>query len=253
MINWEILYNRVLTEKVSLTGEKHHNIPKHDRGTDADGITILPRRYHILAHYIRYRQLKQYGDRVAYRMMHGQLLNPMHDPGLKEAHKRLMATVEERAKRKGPKSTEHISNMKKARKRYIATLTDPSILTEHLQTQECREKAIAARKQGNLENPQRVLERAKRAGVTTKLKNLKLSKAELNARYGSAGITNGKWKGYVVVAGLGVSLKYDTIKQAAAGLNLAYPTVLNAIKKGKLPEKAGIQASTIYLTKEETL
>jgi hypothetical protein len=79
MINWEKLYNNLLIKKISINGEKHHIVPKHDGGKNKDGIVILERRYHILAHYIRWRWKKQVGDKCAYKIMHGQIKNPMHD------------------------------------------------------------------------------------------------------------------------------------------------------------------------------
>jgi hypothetical protein len=76
MINWELLYNKLLETKSAETGEKHHIVPKHDGGKDEDGLVILERKHHILAHYIRFRWKGQVGDRVAYKMMSGQETNP---------------------------------------------------------------------------------------------------------------------------------------------------------------------------------
>jgi len=78
MINWEYLYNRLLETKNADFGEKHHVIPIHAGGKKGE-IVILPRRYHVLAHYIRWRWKKEIGDRYAYKIMSGQIKNPMHD------------------------------------------------------------------------------------------------------------------------------------------------------------------------------
>jgi hypothetical protein len=71
MINWELLYNKLLETKSAETGEKHHIVPKHDGGKDEDGIVILERKHHILAHYIRFRWKGQIYDKKAATLMSG--------------------------------------------------------------------------------------------------------------------------------------------------------------------------------------
>jgi hypothetical protein len=151
MINWELLYESLLKVKVSPEGEKHHSVPKHDGGTDEDGIVLLDRRYHTLAHYIRYRWKKQLGDKVAYQMMLGQTLNPMHDKEVLEQHRKYMKS-EKRREIARKKALENWANLdirnKKidGRRKYINSLETLSTLTKHLNTPENKQKSKIARK-----------------------------------------------------------------------------------------------------------
>jgi len=250
MIDWQKLYNVLLETKQSLEGEQHHIIPRHAGGKDENGIVRLPRRYHVLAHYIRYRWLQEQGDRVAFKMMSGQLKNPMHDTLIKAKHKSIMQTPEQRQKYKKPKSPETREALSQARKRYVSGLENTQVMTQHMQTPEIIEKRRLSIVEGNKQNPGRVLERAARAGQARKEKNKLLSAEELKAQYGSPTITNGKWRGYVVIEKHGTREIYETIKQAAQVLNLAYSTMLNAIKKGTGTEKSILYGTTIYLSKD---
>jgi hypothetical protein len=83
MINWEKLYYRLLETRVATSGEKHHILPKHDGGAKDSTVVTMSRRDHILSHYIRYRWKNQLGDKLAYKMMLGQLVNPMQMGNLK--------------------------------------------------------------------------------------------------------------------------------------------------------------------------
>lgn len=249
MIDWQNLYSTLLETKQSTVGEKHHNKPKHDGGTDEDGLTTLPRRYHILAHYIRYRWLGQLGDKLAFRMMTGQLVNPMHDESVKKKHREIMQTPEQRRKYSKPKTEQTKKAFSTARKKYVATLEDPGVLTQHMRNAESREKARLKRIENNKKNPERVLERAARAGLTRREKNKELTVEELKARYGSPSITNGKWKGYLVIEKDNTKVVFNTIKEAAQNLNMAYSTLLNAIKRGTGTEKTQLYGTSVYLTK----
>lgn len=40
MIDWQQLYEILIKTKNSTTGEKHHIVPRHDNGTDEQGIVI---------------------------------------------------------------------------------------------------------------------------------------------------------------------------------------------------------------------
>ena len=249
MINWEGLYSKLLEEKQNMGGENHHVVPRHDGGKDEHGIVSLSRRYHILAHYIRYRWLRQSGDRVAYRMMNGQLKNPMHDDQLKAKHKALMQTPEQREKYRKPKSAEAKQALSQARKKYVGSLEDTRVMTQHMQTAEAREKRRLSRIQSHKKNPAKVLERAAKAGLTRKEKNKLLTQEEKKIKYGSPTVTNGRWKGYLVIEkGMDKQI-YDTIKQAAEELKLAYSTLLNAIQRGTGTEKSILHGTNIYLTK----
>lgn len=250
MIDWESLYSRLLVEKQSTSGERHHVKPRYEGGTDEDGIVVLPRRYHILAHFIRYRWLKGYGDRVAYKIMSGQAKNPMHDDELKAKHKALMQTEEQRKKYTYPKSEETKKKFKEARKSYIKTLPDLRVLTVQMQTPDVILKRKAAIKKHNQENLEKVKARAEKAGQTIQERNKKLTPEQLKQRYGSPTVTNGKWKGYVVIEKEGQTKVFETIKIASQELNLGYNTLLQAIKRGTGTKRSILYNATIYLKKE---
>lgn len=250
MINWESLYNRLLEVKKSDIGEKHHVVPRYVGGTDEDGIVVLPRRYHILAHFIRYRWLGGYGDRVAYKIMSSQLINPMHDPELKAKHKALMQTEEQRIKYAYPKSEETKNKFKEARRKYIETLSDVRILTAHMQTREVIEKRREKVKEYVKNNPEKVKLTRQKAAETVRENNKKLTSEQLKQRYGSPTVTNGKWKGYVVIEKEGSTLIFDTIKIASKELKVGYNTLLQAIKKGTGTKRSILYGTTIYLKKE---
>lgn len=250
MIDWESLYNRLLEVKKSDIGERHHVVPRYAGGTDEDGIVVLPRRYHILAHFIRYRWLGGYGDRVAYKIMSSQLTNPMHDPELKAKHKALMQTEEQRIKYAYPKSEETKKKFRESRKKYIETLSDVRILTAHMQTREVIEKRREKVKEYVKNNPEKVKLTRQKAAQTVRENNKKLTSEQLKQRYGSPTITNGKWKGYVVIEKEGSTLIFDTIKIASKELKVGYNTLLQAIKKGTGTKRSILYGATIYLKKE---
>lgn len=90
-MNWESLYGKLIAERNDSFGERHHIIPRHDGGTDSDGIVLLTRRNHTLAHYIRWRWKKQAGDFLAYKMMSGLSLNAMQIGEYKEKHQKAVS------------------------------------------------------------------------------------------------------------------------------------------------------------------
>jgi hypothetical protein len=152
MINWENLYNKLIKEKVSLEGEKHHIVPKHDGGKDEDGIVVLERKYHILAHYIRWRWKKQIGDKVAYQIMRGQLLNPMLDSEMKKHVMEIINSMTNDPKyieyRKNKqielwKNYEYREKTSKARKVWIEKENNRHILANRLNTETAKKKRIA--------------------------------------------------------------------------------------------------------------
>ena len=79
MINWQKIHdkfimkykNQVLKEGVYY--EKHHIIPKHMGGNnDSENLIKLDLRQHTLIHYILWRQHKNLGNEIAYKMKSGQ-------------------------------------------------------------------------------------------------------------------------------------------------------------------------------------
>jgi len=152
MIKWNELYYKLLEVKSSNKGEKHHVVPKHDGGLDEDGLILLERRYHTLAHYIRYRWKKQNGDKVAYRMMLGQILNPMHDQGMLEKHKEFMQSRERKeVARKQALKYWNEPNIRakiiKNRQEYIDNLETTKSLTQHLNTPEGKVRACVKQRE----------------------------------------------------------------------------------------------------------
>lgn len=85
-MSYEKLYYKLLSERAATTGERHHITPRHAGGKDKDGIVVLSRRDHTLAHYIRYRWLKQPGDLLAYKLMLGLPENAMNISEYREKH-----------------------------------------------------------------------------------------------------------------------------------------------------------------------
>jgi len=145
MIKWNELYYKLLEVRSSNQGERHHIVPRHDGGSDEDGLVLLERRYHILAHYIRYRWKGQNGDGVAYKMMLGQILNPMHDQEVLEKHRSFMQSRERRelARKQALKCWNEPNvriNIIEGRQAYIDKLATTNILTQHLNTPEGKVK-----------------------------------------------------------------------------------------------------------------
>jgi len=93
-MDYQSLYFKLLRERECIDGELHHVIPRHDGGTDEDGLVRLNRRNHTLAHYIRYRWLKQPADYVAYRLMLGLKENAMKIPYYRAKHKESVQKTE---------------------------------------------------------------------------------------------------------------------------------------------------------------
>ena len=88
-MDYKLLYFKLLKERCQEEkGELHHIVPRHSGGTDQDGLVRLSRRNHTLAHYIRWRWLRQSGDLLAYRLMLGLPENAMNIPEYKEKHRR---------------------------------------------------------------------------------------------------------------------------------------------------------------------
>lgn len=105
-MNWKSLYGKLIAERNDSFGEKHHIIPRHDGGTDDDGIVLLTRRNHTLAHYIRWRWKKQAGDLLAYKLMGGLSVNAMEIVEYRDKHQKAVSN----------KSVEWRANIGKVRK-----------------------------------------------------------------------------------------------------------------------------------------
>ncbi len=158
-MNWETLYTKLITERVSTSGELHHIVPRSLGGTDTpDNLVMLTHRNHTLAHYIRYRWLGHYQDRVAYKMMSGQQLNPMHDDEILQQFREYMKLPSTRDKYsiaakirfQDPELRKKVSEH---RKKYVHSLSDTSIMTAHLQTDEIKLKNTERIVNWTLNNP----------------------------------------------------------------------------------------------------
>ena len=250
MINWEQLYTHLLETKHSLVGEKHHVVPRHDGGLDADGLVVLPHRYHVLAHYIRYRWLKQPGDSLAYKMMSGLIRNPMHDPVSKAAHSKKMQSKEHREKLQKPKSEETKNKFRQARVAYIKTLPDTRVLTTHMQTNEVKTKRTTKIKEFRANNPEVLKQWTKKRVETVKSKNKQMTCEELRVKYGRPDILNGKWKGYLILDKPQGSEIFLTITQAIKYYGVTMFTFLKYIKSGEPFKKGILQGCRVLLTKE---
>lgn len=60
-------FNKTQKNKVGIVFEKHHIVPKYEGGTDApDNLVSLTPRQHVLTHLLRYLEIGQSGDFLAY-------------------------------------------------------------------------------------------------------------------------------------------------------------------------------------------
>ena len=91
---------------------------------------------------------------------------------------------------------------------------------------------------------------AKKIALVLQENNKKLTPEQLKQRYGSPTVTNGKWKGYVVIEKEGSTAIFETIKIAAQELKIGYSTLLQAIKRGTGTNRSILHNATIYLKKE---
>ena len=251
MIDWEHLYKILLETKSSDFGERHHILPKHDGGFDEDGIVVLERRYHTLAHYIRYRWLGQAGDRVAYRMMLGQQLNPMHDPEIKEKHAILMGTEEQRAKYRGPKSLSHRNSMSDSRMQYIESLSDEEKKEALIKLHDPKhnEKKVEGIKNWINNNYDLFLERQYKRNKEIKKSNKNKTKEELKVIYGRPKESNGTWKGYVVLERDYTKEVFTTMKEASDFIKCSVSHIYTSIKRGYVTLN-GKPIYSIYQTKK---
>jgi len=261
MINWKQLYYRLLLEgevSIDTTGEYHHSVPRHSDGVDSR-LVKLSHRNHTLAHYIRFRWLGHPGDKVAYQMMSGQLLNPMHDPFIRA---KVITYNQSAAGRQKSSDTftryyanpENLARHSEQRKQFIANMPDKRVMTAHMndpqKISDYIEKRVATYKQTAKNNPERFANNSKLRGDILRRNNLLRSDIELADIYGrGTGANNPKWRGYVIVE-LGNNKQiFDSFQDAYQKIGLTYG-LANKYKNTNIPVKAGrLKGSIISLTK----
>jgi hypothetical protein len=272
MINWENLYNKIIKDKISLNGEKHHVIPKHDGGKDSDGIVILERRYHILAHYIRWRWKKQLGDKISYQMMRGQVINPMLDP---ETKKYIMGIINSMIN--NPEYIEYRKNKQKelwnnneyrektirGRKEWIKKGNNRYKLAERINTKDARDKANKSlKKYYDTINTDVLKYRAKKIKETI---NKKYSKKEVsswssqvgekNGMFGKghliSGEKSGKWNGYkyIVEKQTGETEEFLGISNICYKMKISSVTVNNYVNTNKQLVRGNLKGCKIFSVK----
>lgn len=213
MINWERLYYKLLENKKHTIGENHHVIPKHDGGTDGDGIVKLPRRYHILGHFIRYKWKKQVGDKVSYLAMSGQITNPMHNSEMKKYHAEVMKSkkvklIHSKAQQKAWNDSIKRNNLIIGRQKWIDSLPDKKILTTHMQTEQVKEKRNKSRKKYLQKVNKNIL---KQIGLkAAKTKKERFTDEQIRIMHSNPGKLNGKWKGYFIIEKNGIKEVFET-------------------------------------------
>lgn len=247
MLQWEQLYYRLLESKKVLEKvkgvETHHITPKHDKGTnDSSNLVYLPRRYHTLAHYIRWRWLGQGGDRVAYLNMSGRSINPMFDADIHRKHTILMNTPEikhklsTKAKERFSKEGER-GRASKRRLEYTNSLEDKSKISKHLHTKEGREVTELGKKRWREANPElsrsHILEMSLKAVEATNKKKINMTLEEVRDYYSrGSGINNPNWKGYYVLESKTDRMIFDSIKDLRAKTGLSVKLIGNVLNKG---------------------
>jgi hypothetical protein len=272
MVNWENLYNKLVTEKAIIDGEKHHIVPKHSGGKDEDGIVILERRYHILAHYIRWRWKKEIGDKAAYQIMRGQIINPMLDPEMKEYIMGIInnmindPTYIEYRKNKQIelwKNNEYREKTLGARKEWIEKENNRYNLAERLNTKEARDKANKNMKIYYATISEDILkDRAKKTKETI---NKKYSKKEIsswssrpgekNGMFGKghliSGENSGKWNGYkyIVEKETGETEEFLGINAICSKMKISNVTIDRYVNTNKLLVRGNLKGCKIFSIK----
>lgn len=271
MINWERLYNKLLEERVSTVGEEHHVIPKHAKGRDSDGIVILPRRYHILAHYIRWRWKGEIGDKIAYKMMSGQVINPMLDL---ESRERIMSIIKEywdnpiHIKKQSEKAVErwlsedYRSKVKESKTEWMSLSNNRVKCAAPLNTKQARDKAKASIL-GYYEVVDKELlsSRAKKAAETTKklyseeeISKFKSRPGNKNGMYNkgylNSGKSSGKWNGIAYfIEKDGKVTEYDNKRQLQSKFGISSLTILKYADSGLIIERGVLKGSKLFTKK----
>jgi len=245
MINWEKIYNRFLNERAEEFGEKHHIIPRHSGGKDEDGIVILSHNNHVIAHYIRWRWKKEFGDFMAYKMMSGQTKNPMHIPEMIDKIKDI-ANQPERIEQKRLEAYDRWNNpiikqkYLNGRRKFIDSLDDKSILAKHLHTDEHKQKGVERITKWMKNNPEKFKESCEK-GREKRLENIKrLTPEQLKDQFGRPGDKNPNWECYYIIFKDGVENIFDSqahlIKETKISRNAVnkYKNTDIIIPRGKL-------------------
>jgi hypothetical protein len=229
MIDWELLYNKLLVDKESMSGDKHHSIPKHDGGINSN-IIRLERRYHILAHYIRYRWKNQLGDALACKILGKTIFITRKQLSLLAIDTWKNPTIR-KARITG-------------RALWINTLEDKKTLTKHMLTDKCKTKKTISYRNYIESNPDKIQKRVQKTANTNKAQNQNLTELELSLKYGrGSGINNPKWRGYLVLESkIGDKQVFDSIQEGVqkTGLTIwmvrAYMNTDIALKKGSFKD-----------------
>lgn len=235
MINWEKLYYQILIERVSIKGEKHHVIPKHDDGVDGDGIVVLEHKDHCLAHYIRWRWKGQIGDKVAYTMMSEQQINPMFIPEMVDKVKDTMNSTEqkERASKtqiKNWKDPEYRNKTINGRKKYFNSLEDKSILTSHMK--ECYKNRIGVYPEW-MKDKEKFDNAIEKMVETNKYNYSLLTEEEKKEKFkNNIGINNPKWKGYYIVDNGENKMIFETSAELIKNTGLGMSTLCKYVNSG---------------------
>lgn len=247
MVKWDSLYNHLIESKQSAVGELHHIIPRHSNGTnDISNLVRLTHRYHILAHYILYRWKQLMADKIAYKMMSGQIVNPMHDLEIRKYHKQIMNndSVKSKIANKANARFANLTEREKVsehRKRYINTLPDKRVMTQHMQTPECRQKSLESNLRIRKSAPEYFQEIQKRGSATVKANNKQKTAEELRKIYSrGSGKHNPNWQGYIIIYSNNNNIihRFDTLKDATKHTNIT-PETIRLRMKTSTPMKHG--------------
>lgn len=223
MIDWEYLHNKLIeTKRVSGKDkgiERHHIIPSHDNGTNEESnLVYLPKRYHILIHYIRWRWKGQFEDLLSTNLLLKYKNSKITDELKQYISKKAIERFSDPAAR---------NRVSIHRKKYIASLDNPRIMIERLLTPEAIEKGRISKKLYIQNNPEKIKERAIKGGLTTKMNNLSKTKEELATRYGHPGTKNPRWKGYFLLIKDGFQYIFDDMKEIRKFTGIGERTLLD--------------------------
>lgn len=223
LIDWKYLHDKLIeTKQVSEKGkgiERHHIIPKHDSGNnDESNLVYLPKRYHILIHYIRWRWKGQFGDLLSTNLLLKYKNSKITDE--------LKQYISEKAivRFSDPEARKRVSIH---RKKFVDTLPNKRMLVERMLTPEAKAKAKISNKLFIKNNPEKIKERAIRGGLTTKMNNLTKTKEELAHIYGHPGIKNPRWGGYFLLIKDGFQYIFDDMKEIRKFTGMGERTLLD--------------------------
>ena len=247
MINWKKIHdnfimkhkNQVLKEGIYY--EKHHIVPKHMGGNnDPENLIKLDLRQHTLIHYILWRQHRNLGNEIAYKMKSGQT---------EEGNKlRLKLAVQ--------------NSIPITKKRFIENnpMKDPLKVKKSIETKKERyngkyfsEKGQKLLKELFIKNIMNNPEGIKKAVETRVKNNQKRTKEERSELYGKYGEKNGnfgkkrpdelagnfgKSKGtYKFVSPSNEIYEFDGIRKAMSQFGISDSTIHRYENKGKIETK----------------